>query len=216
MLKLLVIEDHALVREGLVQFLHQLEDKMEVLEAGSCEAGLALMAQTPELDLVLLDLALPGMDGMTCLSEVREHYPAVPVVIVSAYDDAHTVNRALKHGASGFIPKAYSTDRLLAALRSVLDGNIYTPDRLMPVSMGVDLAPPAAVKEAEPSEFGLTERQAEVLGLMTKGKSNRDIANLLGLSEGTVKIHITAIFKALGVNSRTQALVAVTRLGIRL
>ena len=164
---------------------------------------------------MLSDIALTGIDGLACLNIFRTRFPASPVVLVSAYDDAHTVNRALKHGASGFIPKAYSTERLLAAIRQVLAGNIHTPEQLMPVNLAPDLAPAPAIQEAPASEFGLTERQAEVLGLMSKGKSNREIATLLGLSEGTVKIHITAIFKALGVNSRTQALVAVARLGIR-
>ena len=215
MLKLLVVEDHTLVREGLVQVLHQLDKEIQVFEAGECDGALALLEAEPELDLVLLDIALPGIDGLACLNIFRTRFPATPVVLVSAYDDAHTVNRALKHGASGFIPKAYSTERLLAAIRQVLAGNIHTPEQLMPVNLAPDLAPAPVVQEAPASEFGLTERQAEVLGLMSKGKSNRDIATLLGLSEGTVKIHVTAIFKALGVNSRTQALVAVARLGIR-
>lgn len=215
MLKLLVIEDHALVREGLVQVLHQLEKDVEVFEAGECDTALAVLEAEQEFDLVLLDIALPGVDGLACLNIFRSRFPSTPVVVVSAYDDAHTVNRALKHGASGFIPKAYSTERLLAAIRQVLTGSIHTPEQLMPINLAPDLAPAPAVQQAPASEFGLTERQGEVLGLMSKGKSNRDIATLLGLSEGTVKIHITAIFKALGVSSRTQALVAVARLGIK-
>lgn len=215
MLNLLVIEDHALVREGLVRVLRQLEPEVTVFEAGDCNSAITVLEREQDLDLVLLDIALPGLDGLGCLDLFRERFPSVPVVVVSAYDDGHTVNRALKHGALGFIPKAYSTEKLVAAVRQVLAGNIHRPEQLMPVNLGAELAPAPTVQEAPASEFGLTERQAEVLGLMTKGKSNRDIANLLGLSEGTVKIHITAIFKALGVSSRTQALVAVSRLGIK-
>ncbi len=216
MLKLLVIEDHALVREGMVQVLRQLDSEVTVLQAGDCDAGLTLIEQEPDLDLVLLDLALPGLDGLGCLPLFRNRYPAVPVVIVSAYDDAHTVNRVFKHGASGFVPKAYGSDRLLAALREVLAGNIYKPEQSVSLDIGSDLPPLPMSTEADPAEFGLTDRQAEVLSLITRGKSNRDIAQELGLSEGTVKIHITAIFKALGVSSRTQALVAVARHGIKL
>ncbi|MBA3995545.1 MAG: DNA-binding response regulator [Candidatus Accumulibacter sp. 66-26] len=216
MLKLLVVEDHALVREGLVQTLRQLENDVVIHEAADCDGAGALLERERDFDLVLLDLGLPGVDGLCCLGIFRQRYPAVPIVIVSAYDDAHTVNRALKNGASGFVPKAYSSDRLIAALREVLDGRIYTPEQMMPVNLGADLAHPPIGGEADPSEFGLTERQSEVLALMTRGKSNRDIAEQLGLSEGTVKIHITAIFKALGVSSRTQALVAVARYGIKL
>jgi DNA-binding NarL/FixJ family response regulator len=216
MLKLLVIEDHALVREGLVQVLRQLEAEVELFEAGDCDTGLDIIENQPDLDLVLLDLALPGLDGLGCLPLFRSRHPAVPVVIVSAYDDAHTVNRVFKHGASGFVPKAYGSDKLLGALREVLAGNIYRPEQSISIDIGSDLPPLPMSNEADPAEFGLTERQAEVLSLITRGKSNRDIAVELGLSEGTVKIHITAIFKALGVSSRTQALVAVARHGIKL
>ena len=216
MLKLLVVEDHALVREGLVQTLRQLDDDVRIFEAGSCDLAGTLLEQECDYDLVLLDLGLPGIDGLSCLGIIRQRYPAIPVVIVSAYDDPHTVNRALKNGASGFVPKAYSSDRLIAALREVLEGRIFTPEQMMPVNLGADLPHAPIGGEAEPSEFGLTERRSEVLALMARGKSNRDIAEQLGLSEGTVKIHITAIFKALGVSSRTQALVAVARYGIKL
>jgi DNA-binding NarL/FixJ family response regulator len=215
MLKLLVVEDHALVREGLVQTLRQLEDEVQIFEAGDCDCAGRLLEQERDFDLVLLDLGLPGIDGLSCLGIIRQRYPAIPVVIVSAYDDAHTVNRALKAGASGFVPKAYSSERLIAALREVLEGRIFTPEQMMPINLGADLPHAPIGGKADPSEFGLTERQSEVLALMTRGKSNRDIAEQLGLSEGTVKIHITAIFKALGVASRTQALVAVARYGIR-
>ena len=216
MIKLLVVEDHALVREGLVQTLRQLADEVEIFEAGNCDDAKVLLDRVKDLDLVMLDLGLPGVDGFACLSIFREYDPDVPIVVVSAYDDAHTVNRALKGGASGFVPKAYSSDRLLGALREVLAGKVFTPEQMTPMNMGADLPHMPVGGEAEPSEFGLTERQAEVLSLMARGKSNRDIAEQLGLSEGTVKIHITAIFRALGVSSRTQALVAVARFGIRL
>jgi DNA-binding NarL/FixJ family response regulator len=216
MLKLLVVEDHVLVREGLVQTLRQLESDVEIFEACDCDSAGTLLEQERDFDMVLLDLGLPGIDGLSCLGTIRRRYPAIPVVIVSAYDDAHTVNRALKNGASGFVPKAYSSERLIAALREVFDGRIFTPEQMMPVNLGADLPHQPMGGDADPSEFGLTERQSEVLALMARGKSNRDIADQLGLSEGTVKIHITAIFKALGVSSRTQALVAVARYGIKL
>ncbi len=216
MLKLLVIEDHALVREGRVQTLRQLDAQVTVMEAADCESGCAILSDADDFDLVMLDLALPGIDGLTCLNLLRQRYPALPVVIVSAYDDAHTVNRALKAGAAGFVPKAYSGGKLLDALRNVLDGVIFVPEASLPSHNGVGIAMPPSGKGVSPAEAGLTERQADVLGLMVKGRSNREIAELLGLSEGTVKIHITAIFKALGVSSRTQALVAVTKHNIRL
>ncbi|MBK1680507.1 response regulator [Rhodocyclus tenuis] len=216
MLKILVVEDHALVREGLVRTLRQLDQEVLVLEAADCDCAGKQLEQHGDLDMILLDLGLPGVDGLTCLGIIRGRYPTIPVVIVSAYDDALTVGRALKGGASGFVPKAYSGERLLAALREVLDGGIFTPDKSMPLKLGTDLPVQSIGGSADPSEFGLTERQVDVLSLMVRGKSNRDIGTRLGLTEGTVKIHITAIFKALGVSSRTQALVAVNRFGIRL
>jgi DNA-binding NarL/FixJ family response regulator len=215
MLKLLVIEDHALVREGLVQTLHQLDAEVTVMEAADCETGCSILTDADDFDLVMLDLALPGIDGITCLTLLRQRYPALPVVIVSAYDDAHTVNRALKAGAAGFVPKAYSGERLLDALRSVLDGAIFVPELSLSGQSGVGLSVPTTGKRVSPTDVGLTERQASVLTLMVKGRSNREIAELLGLSEGTVKVHVTAIFKLLGVSSRTQALVAVAHRGIK-
>ena len=215
MLKLLVIEDHALVREGLVQVLRQLGPDVVLFEASDGDAGLSVLKRERDLDLVLLDLALPGVDGLTTLPLVRKRFPSVPIVVVSAYDDPHTIARVLKHGASGFVPKSYPTDKLLDALRDVLAGNIFQPEQGVPVNTESELPPLPLTSETSPAEFGLTERQAEVLSRLSRGKTNRDIAQELGLSEGTVKIHITAIFKALGVSSRTQALIAVARYGIK-
>ena len=215
MLSLLVVEDHALVREGLVQTLRQLDADVTVHEAADSDAARAVLEAGLSVDLLVLDLGLPGIDGLSYLVSLRQNHPEIPVVILSAYDDAHTVGRAMKCGAAGFVSKTYSSERLLAALRDVLDGRVFKPDLLPAASPAI--SPRVSMDgRAEPAEFGLTERQAEVLGLMASGKSNREIAALLGLSEGTVKIHLTAIFKVLGVTSRTQAMVVVARNGIRL
>lgn len=214
MLKLLVVEDHALVREGLVRMLGQVETDIEVLEAPDFESALTVLDGEGEFDLILLDLALPGIDGFAGLDILRRRYPAIPVVVVSAFDDTPTITRVLNLGASGFIPKAFSGEALLAAVREVLAGNIFRP-RGQPGARLDDAIPvPPSKVSVRPDEIGLTDRQGQVLGLMVRGLSNRDIADQLGLSEGTVKIHATAVFKALGVNSRTQALVAVARYGI--
>ncbi|HEX6735497.1 MAG TPA: response regulator transcription factor [Azonexus sp.] len=214
MLKLLVVEDHALVREGLVRLLGQLEKGVSVDESADFESALNLLDNDGEFDLVLLDLALPGIDGFAGLDILRRRYPSMPVAVVSAFDDTPTVTRVLNLGASGFIPKAFSGEALLAAVREVLAGNIYRPSG-QPSARLDDATPvPPSRQGVRPEEVGLTDRQAQVLALMVRGLSNRDIADQLQLSEGTVKIHATAVFKALGVNSRTQALVAVTRYGI--
>jgi DNA-binding NarL/FixJ family response regulator len=214
MLKILVVEDHALVREGLVRLLGQVEPGTQVNESADFESALNLLEDDGEFDLVLLDLALPGIDGFAGLDILRRRYPAMPVAVVSAFDDTPTITRVLNLGASGFIPKAFSGEALLSAVRDVLAGNIFRPSG-QPVSQLDDMTPvPPSKSGVRPDEVGLTDRQGQVLCLMVRGLSNRDIAEQLGLSEGTVKIHATAVFKALGVNSRTQALVAVARYGI--
>ncbi len=215
MVKLLVVEDHALVREGLVQTLRQLDVDVDVFDVADFDGANTLLRQGQIFDLVVLDLGLPGLDGLSCLKNFRRRYPAMPVVILSAFDDAQTVSKAMKCGAAGFVSKSYSSERLLAVLRDVLAGQIPMAD-MSTVATTAASPNPSIGEEAEPADYGLTERQAEVLSLMACGKSNRDIAGLFGLSEGTVKIHLTAIFKALGVSSRTQAMVVVSRRGIRL
>ena len=215
MLKILVVEDHALVREGLVRLLAQMETGVVVRDCCDFEAALSLLEAEDEVDLVVLDLALPGIDGFVGLDILRRQFPALPVVVVSAFDDAPTITRVMNLGASGFIPKAFSGEALLAALHEVLAGNIFRPDGAGKAARLDDLAPlPPAGNGVQPAEVGLTERQAQVLALLVRGLSNREIGDTLELSEGTVKIHVTAIFKALGVASRTQALVAVARYGI--
>lgn len=214
MLKLLVVEDHALVREGLVRLLGQIEAGSTVFESPDFETALGLLDGEGDFDLVFLDLALPGIDGFAGLDVLRRRYPATPVIVVSAFDDTPTVTRVMNLGASGFIPKAYSGEALLGAVREVLAGNLFRPNAQSGACLddAVPLVSPRM--QVSSAEIGLTERQAQVLSLMVKGLSNRDIGVQLGLSEGTVKIHATAVFKALGVSSRTQALVAVARYGI--
>jgi len=214
MLRLLVVEDHALVREGLVRVLAQVEDGAQVLEAADFESALTVLDDGGEFDLVLLDLALPGIDGFAGLDILRRRYPAMPVVVVSAFDDGPTINRVLNLGASGFIPKAFSGDALVSAVREVLAGNIFRPSGQAGARLD-DATPVPPIKHGvRPDEIGLTERQAQVLALIVRGMTNRDIADQLSLTEGTVKIHVTAIFKTLEVSSRTQAMNAVARYGI--
>ena len=220
MIKLLVIEDHALVREGLVQTLRQLADEVEISAVADYDGAVALLENGHRFDLILLDLGLPGIDGLSCLKAFRKRYPATPVVILSAFDDAQTVSKAMKTGAASFVPKTYSSERLLNILHEVLAGEVFTPDPAPAGSVAILPAGRNGGKGgnggADPADFGLSERLTEVLGLMASGKSNRDIAKLLGLTEGTVKVHMTRIFKALRVTSRTQAMVVVSRRGIKI
>ncbi|OMG56410.1 DNA-binding response regulator [Azonexus hydrophilus] len=211
MLKLLVVEDHALVREGLVGLLSQIEEGASVFESADFESALGVLDSEGDFDLVLLDLALPGIDGFAGLDILRRRYPAMPVAVVSAFDDMPTVTRVINLGASGFIPKALNGECLLQAVREVLAGNIFRPSGQALARMDDAVPVPPSSVSVRPEDIGLTDRQAQVLCLMVRGLSNRDIAEQLDLSEGTVKIHATAVFKALGVNSRTQALVTAAR-----
>ncbi|HZV54321.1 MAG TPA: response regulator transcription factor [Rhodocyclaceae bacterium] len=201
MLKLLVIEDHAMVREGLLQALRGLEPGVKALGAADAEVGMDLLATNDDVDMVLLDLMLPGTSGMALLGVIRKRFPTIPVVILSALDDADTVTRALKQGASGFVPKSSSTETMLGALREVLAGEVFLPPKLREL-----VARDSGRGKTVAERYGLTPGQTRVLELLTQGKTNRQIAELLDVTEGTVKIHVSAIFKAMNVANRSQAL----------
>jgi DNA-binding NarL/FixJ family response regulator len=205
MIKILVIEDHALVREGLLQTLQSLEDDVVTLGAADADAGLDILTTYDDIDLILLDLMLPGTSGMALLGVLRKRYPTIPVVILSALDDTETVMRGLRQGASGFVPKSSSTEAMMAALREVLAGEVYLPPKLRDAS--VRGSRPRGVAD----RYGLTQGQMRVLELLTEGKTNRQIAELLGVTEGTVKIHVSAIFKAMNVSNRSQALLLASK-----
>lgn len=209
MTKILIVEDHALVREAMAQSLSRLEPGVECIEAAAGEEALAVLDAQPDLDLALIDLMLPDVNGFALLGILGKRFPAMPAIVVSAMDDDASVRRALKAGASGFVSKASSGEVLLRAVREVLDGGVPTPVRSAP-------SPAHAAGKAPAERFGLTTAQARVLELLAGGRSNREIAELLGLTEGTVKVHMTAIYRALGVSSRSQALVAIARSGARL
>ncbi len=201
--RILVIEDHALVREGLMLALKALEEKdspAEILGARDADDATRILDANDDFDLLLLDLMLPGTGGMAFLGVIRKRHPHIPVVILSAMDDADTVMKAIRQGAAGFVSKASPTDTLLGALREVLAGEIWLPPEYRELSGRRRRAKTVAER------FGLTKSQARVLELLAEGKTNREIGELLNVTEGTVKIHVSAIFKALGVGNRSQAL----------
>jgi DNA-binding NarL/FixJ family response regulator len=218
--KILIVDDHPLIREALRHVLTLLDDKLELIEARTCAEAMAVVADHTAFDLVLLDLGLPDADGMTALAQMRERYPATPVIVLSATEHASAVTRAIDAGAMGFIPKTSSNQLLLNALRLVLSGGVYLPLEVLrpPRDAAAPVAHHAsdANKFDSPRDLGLTARQAEVLALIVQGKPNKLICRELNLAEGTVKIHVTAILKALGVTNRTQAVIAVGRLGWQL
>jgi DNA-binding NarL/FixJ family response regulator len=206
--KILVADDHTLFRDGLRYMLAQLDDDVEILEAKDCAEALALVGSRSDLDLVLLDLAMPGMDGLAGLRALRVRRPSVPVVILSGSEEPADVRQALDRGAMGFIPKSSTSQVMLGALRLVLSGGVYLPPAFLE-----RFQPGRTPTAAPPIEaLGLTPRQHDVLRLLGRGQSNKEIARVLGLAEGTVKLHISAILRALGVDNRTQAVIVAARL----
>ena len=211
MLNVLVVEDHALVREGLLQTLRKLEPDIVCNGVRDAEEALTLLTRegSEHYDLCLLDLMLPGLNGMGCLGILRKRFPAMPVVIISARDDPNTVERAMKAGASGFVSKSSPGEVLLAALRQVLAGDICLPATLQPPHDQEQGARKRRPPQSLAEEYGLTSAQMRGLEPLVQGKTNREIGDLLGLTEGTVKVHVSAILKALGVGNRSQALLLV-------
>lgn len=215
-MKILTVDDHPLIRDALRQVLGALDERIELLEAQNCTEAIEQAAGNPDLALILLDLALRGSDGFVALRELRHHYPAVPVVVLSASDQSEVVTRAIDGGAMGFIPKTSTGQGLLSALRLVLAGGVYLPLEVLHRSSADGSTTWPAMSTNAPREIGLTERQAQVLALVVQGKPNKLICRELNLAEGTVKIHVTAILKALNVTNRTQAVIAVSQLGLKL
>lgn len=223
-MKILIVDDHPLVRDALREHLRRLGGQTEVFEACTGAKALELAGQHPDADLMLLDLNLPDVQGFSVLTALRELYPAIPVVVLSANQDQHTVLEALDHGAMGFIPKTAGTEVMLNALRLVLLGGVYLPADILTTRF-LQAGPPktltlpqrrSAGPAQTPADLGLTKRQAQVLALMVQGKPNKLICRELDLAESTVKIHISSILRCLNVTNRTQAVIAVGRLGLRL
>ena len=217
-LKVLVIDDHPLVQEGVSAALDSLADGVTVIAARDAEQGLATAAENPDLDLVLLDLALPGMSGFNLIGKLHERLPSLPVVVLSALEEPENVRHAINAGAMGFVPKSAATRVLIEVLQQVLEGNVTVPLALQSSGPPISQALPGEGSEsqspAEPDVALLTSRQLEVLSRVCQGKTNKQIATELGLSEKTVKAHVTAIFKVLGVVNRTQAVLVARRVGM--
>lgn len=214
-MKILLVDDHVLIREAMRSVLREIDGSASVYEAQSGREADDLIARNEDIALVLLDLRLPDRDGLEMLSDLRKKHPAIAVVMLSAFCDRENVLKSLAVGAQGFIAKTATRDVLLGALRLVLAGGVYIPPEIL------DRAPEPAPQPGPnpdrhgptPAELGLTERQLDVLALMMEGKSNKLICRHLDLAEPTVKNHVSAILKALDVNNRTEAVLAVTRLG---
>jgi DNA-binding NarL/FixJ family response regulator len=204
----IIVDDHPLFRGALSQALRASFAEAEILEAGSLEDLIDLLSRGQETDLILLDLSMPGVHGVSGLLYLRAQHPEVPVVIVSAKDDAPTVRQCLDCGASGYIPKSQPVERIREAIRKVMQGAVWLPP-------DIDLTGPAGAESADlVSRLStLTPQQVRVLMMLSEGLLNKQIAFKLGVSEATIKAHVSAILQKLGVDSRTQAVIAMNKIG---
>jgi DNA-binding NarL/FixJ family response regulator len=198
--KILVVDDHALVREGLRQVLKGLEEGLEVLQAGTCAQAFAIAQYHGDLDLVLLDYHLPDMNGLEALGIFGEQHPELPIVLLSGSANIQIMRQVLQAGAAGFVTKSCVSDELLRAVRDVLNGDIYLPQELNGAIV-------------VPQDQLLTQRQELVLRCLLDGLANREIADQLHVSEETVKTHVAAILRHFDVQNRTQAVVVAARNG---
>lgn len=207
-MKILVVDDHVLIREALRGLFRELKPDATVLEAADAARTMQLLAEQPDVALILLDLSLPDRDGLVLLVELRARHPGISVVVLSGFPDRANVARALDQGALGFIPKSAGREVMTSALNLVFSGGIYIPPEILGSG-----TPNAVEPQPSPADLGLTGRQADVLALMMQGKSNKAICRLLELAEPTVKNHVTAILKTLGVSNRTEAVLAASARG---
>ena len=200
---LLIADDHPLFRGALREAVNGLFDRAEIAEAGTFEEVTDVLERGGDIDLILLDLRMPGVRGFSGLMYLRAQYPSLPIVVVSANDDPAVIRRCMEFGASGFIPKTLGVDALRQAVGQVLQGEVWTPP-------DVDLQRDADAESA--AVIGrlstLTPQQVRVLMMLSGGLLNKQIAYELGVSEATVKAHVSAILQKLGVESRTQAVIA--------
>jgi len=206
-MRILVVDDHPLMADALRLVLGTLDQSADIESANNLDAAFAAAAGGAAFDLVMLDLGMPGCSGVEAVARWRDKFPALPVVVVSGASDPKVINAALDLGAMGFIPKSAHRDVFLNAVRLVVSGAIYVPVEALNVPAG-------AVQSA--ASLKLSPRQNEVLALLLKGLSNKLIARKLEISENTTKIHVSAVLGALGVATRTQAVIAASRLELRL
>lgn len=207
--EILVADDHPLFREALRHALGRAVPDAVVIEADTVAALLEVAERHPDAELLLLDLNMPGAQGFSALVQMRAHFPSLPVVIISANEDPSVIRRSIGHGATGFVPKSSTVDQMVEALQAVLDGDSWVPESAE--SEGSLEVPEADVASRLAS---LTPQQFRVLTMLSSGLLNKQIAFELGVSEATVKAHMTAIMQKLGATNRTQAVVLAQRLAL--
>lgn len=206
-----IADDHPLFRRALLEVIHQHFSQATISESSSLDTTLQALDSNADIDLLLLDLNMPGSQDLFGLITVREKFPSVPVVVVSGSDDQATINRAMGHGASGFIPKSLSAETLHTAIKTVADGEQWLP----PYISGTELSPITIEEKSLAAKISaLTPQQYRVLCYLKEGWLNKQIGFEIGVTEATVKAHITAIFRKLGVTNRTQAVIELSKLSL--
>jgi DNA-binding NarL/FixJ family response regulator len=204
--RLVIADDHPLFRGALREAVSGLFEKPDIAEAGSFEDVTRQLERGAEIDLILLDLSMPGVRGFSGLMYLRAQYPSVPIVVVSANDDPAVIRRCMDFGASGFIPKTLGVEAMRAAIARVLEGGLWTPP-------DIELGPSDEPTAGMIARLALlTPQQVRVLMMLSEGLLNKQIAYELGVSEATIKAHVSAILQKLGVESRTQAVIAAARI----
>lgn len=204
---LVIADDHPLFRDALRQAVATVVASAKINEAGSFEELTALLEREPDVDLILLDLSMPGISGFSGLIYLRAQFPAIPVVIVSASDDAGTIRRSMDFGASGFIPKRFGVETLRDAIGKVMNGDVW-----IPADVDISVAADPDMTKLRDRLVTLTPQQVRVLMMLSEGLLNKQIAYELGVSEATIKAHVSAILQKLGVESRTQAVIAAAKI----
>lgn len=214
--KLLICDDHPPIRAAVTYIAKELNKDIEVIEAGSAAEALTLLERHPDIELILLDLHMPGGSGLDLLSELKLRFASLPVVVLSSDESRATVIDALERGATGYICKSSPTDLLAKFLEHALEGHIALPTTILngQKAQPAGDAVPAAAATQGAAGTGLSPRQTDVLSCLLRGMSNKQIGRELDLAEGTVKSHIFAIFRALDVSSRAQAVIEASRRGL--
>ncbi len=205
-MRILVVDDHKLFADGLGLVLHSIAESVQLIIVNSTQSALYEIEINPEFDLLLLDLNMPGLDGISLLTSIKERQALIPCVIISATEDIWQIKNALDLGAFGFVPKSFDCVQLIDALNHVLSGNTYVPTEII---KNINRLEEQQVRETNKlvrilSQFGITKRQYEVLKLLAKGYSNQKIASTLYLSKHTVKSHVAALLSAFQAENRTD------------
>ncbi|WP_093553244.1 response regulator [Pseudoduganella namucuonensis] len=217
-MKILLLDDHTLFREGIALLLKRLHSEVCTIMAGSCEEALDLLKNDAGINLMLIDLCLPGMSGLDGMSVLREKYPNIPFVALSSNCDRETALLALGRGAMGFIPKNSAVDTMIAALRLILAKGIYLPPSVFLDEQYPQIAHTSHKvlgANTDPKELGLTPRQIDVLYWILQGISLKNISRELNISVNTVKAHTSVVLRTLNVTTRTQAIIVASRLGLK-